>query len=76
MYVDIMTGRQNCRQFKLIIGNSFIGQFFHPVEGEGKSGQCPSNNISIVLIEKNWFNLLTVCGMQKKPQRQTIEVKI
>ena len=33
-YVDIMTG-ENYHQFSLLTWNSFNGQFFHPVGGEG-----------------------------------------
>ena len=33
-YVDIMTG-ENCREFKLLKWTSLIGQFAHPVGGEG-----------------------------------------
>ena len=32
--LDIMTGK-NCHQFSLLTLNSFIGQFVHPVGGEG-----------------------------------------
>ena len=31
--MDIMTG-ENCRQFRLLTGTSFIGQFVHTVGGE------------------------------------------
>ena len=34
IYVDIMTG-ENCRQFMLLFPMSIIGQFVHPVGGEG-----------------------------------------
>ena len=34
IYVDIMT-RENCRQIRLLTWTSFIGQFVHPVGGEG-----------------------------------------
>ena len=33
-YMDIMTG-DNCRQFRLITWTLFIGQFVHPLGGEG-----------------------------------------
>ena len=32
--LDIMTGK-NCHKFRLLTLNSFIGQFVHPVGGEG-----------------------------------------
>ena len=31
----ILRQGKNCRQFSLLTGNSFIGQFVHPVGGEG-----------------------------------------
>ena len=34
IYVDIMKGK-NCRQFRLLTWNSFIGKFVLPVGGEG-----------------------------------------
>ena len=34
IYVDIMAWG-NCRQFWLLIRFSFIGQFFHPIGGDG-----------------------------------------
>ena len=34
IYVDIMAG-ENCRQFRLLICTSFIGQFVYPVGGKG-----------------------------------------
>ena len=34
IYVDIFT-RKNCIQFSLLFRFSFIGQFVHPVEGDG-----------------------------------------
>ena len=34
IYVDFMTG-ENCRQILLLPRTLFIGQFIHPVGGEG-----------------------------------------
>ena len=34
-YTWMLTQGKNCRQFSLLIWNSFIGQFVHPVRGEG-----------------------------------------
>ena len=34
-YMDILTG-EICRQFRLLIWASFIGQFFHPAKGKSK----------------------------------------
>ena len=34
IYIDIMTGKK-WRQFSLLTGNSFVGQFVHPVGRDG-----------------------------------------
>ena len=38
MQLDIMTG-ENCRQFSLLTRKTFIGQFVHPVGGDGVKGE-------------------------------------
>ena len=35
IYMDIMTGKQICRQFRLIKWTSFIDKFVHQEGGEG-----------------------------------------
>ena len=57
IYVDLLTG-ENCRQFSLLIWTSFVGQFVHPVEGEGmRFGRWTEDYFSqlqVLIYQSTW----------------------
>ena len=56
-YTWILWQGENCRKFRLLTCNSFIGQFGHPVRGKGM-GCCYFTNLGVYLYYRIiWCNI-------------------